>query len=886
MRGNESKKVARHVQKLLRNKQIHSKYEVGNRKLLEYKDTLTQKLSVLSERLRRFKEAAKRREHNAQFSKNPKGFYRSLNPASQGEPTKPPHPTEMHAFWSNIWSRRVEHNRQAPWIAEFQEKLEDTPLMAFEEIATDLAEAIRKTHNWKAPGPDRIRNFWLKKFSVAHPFLARHFTKFIRDPVTTPEFLTEGVTFMLPKDSGACDPSKFRPITCLCTLYKALTSCLTAKIYEHCDSNNLVAEEQKGCRKRSRGCKEQVLIDSVILEQAKRNRRSLCTAFIDYKKTFDSVPHSWLLETLVAHKIHPTIVQFLGHVISTWRTKLSLNHRSSTVTTEYVPIRRGIFQGDSLSPLWFCLALNPLSHILNSSEIGFSIRNRKENLYTVSHLLYMDDIKLYAPSQKKLERLIVLTECFSKDIGMSFGIDKCRNQCIRSGVLQPGDIALTDGDVIPHLEDGDAYKYLGFQQSRRIEHGKIKDQLATKYTQRLNSILKSRLNGKNIVTAINTFAVPVLAYSFGIINWTKGDLYKLKTKTHKILTHHRIHHPRSAVERLTIPRKAGGRGLIDITNLHNKAVRNLREFFKTKSEVSPLHKAVCTSDINYTPLDLGSDAPAELPIACPAEKIRQWQQKSLHGRYIAELDREHIDKEASHAWLGTSGLFPETEGFVCAIMDQVIATKNYLKFIVKDGTQDDRCRRCLQAPETIQHVIGSCPKLSQTDYKHRHDQVAKIVHQKLALKYGLLSEQKPYYKYRPETVLENETHKLLWDRAILTDKTTPCNRPDITLVDKAAKTTLLIDIAVPNTHNLQQAHQEKLSKYVELAEGLRKQWRMNSVRVVPIILSTLGAVPKTLHISLEALRLPYGTFLQLQKAAVINTCHIARKFLNLPAHNA
>ncbi|KAL0271977.1 UNVERIFIED_CONTAM: hypothetical protein PYX00_005123 [Menopon gallinae] len=198
-------------EKLLRNKQIHSKYEVGNRKLLEYKDTLTQKLSVLSERLRRFKEAAKRRERNAQFSKNPEGFYRSLNPANQGEPTEPPHPTEMHAFWSNIWSGRVEHNRQAPWIAEFQEKQEDIPPVAFEEItATDLAEAIRKTHNWKGPGPDRIHNVCFKKFSFAHPFLARHFTKFIRDPVTTPEFLTEGVTFILPKDNGACDLSKFR----------------------------------------------------------------------------------------------------------------------------------------------------------------------------------------------------------------------------------------------------------------------------------------------------------------------------------------------------------------------------------------------------------------------------------------------------------------------------------------------------------------------------------------------------------------------------------------------------------------------------------------------------------------------------------------------------
>ncbi|KAL0269065.1 UNVERIFIED_CONTAM: hypothetical protein PYX00_010800 [Menopon gallinae] len=303
--------------KILRNKQIHSKYEAGNRKLIEHKDTLTQKLSVLSERLRRIKDAAKRREHSAQFSKNPEGFYMSLNPTNRREPIKPPQPTEMQEFWS----RRVEHNRQAPWIAKSQEKLEDTPPMVFEEItATDLAEAIRKTHIWKAPGPDRIRNFWLKKFSFAHPFLARHLTGL---------------------DNGACDPSKFRPITCLCALYKALTSCLTAKIYQHRDCNNLVAEEQKGCRKKSRGCKEQVLIDSVLLEQAKRNRRSLCTAFIHYKKAFDSVPHSWLLETPVAHKIHPAIVKFLGHVTSTWRTKLSLNHGSSTVTTEYVPIKRG-----------------------------------------------------------------------------------------------------------------------------------------------------------------------------------------------------------------------------------------------------------------------------------------------------------------------------------------------------------------------------------------------------------------------------------------------------------------------------------------------------------------------------------------------------------------
>ena len=72
----------------------------------------------------------------------------------------------------------------------------------------------------------------------------------------------------------------------------------------------------------------------------------------------------------------------------------------------------------------------------------------------------------------------------------------------------------------------------------------------------------------------------------------------------------------------------------------------------------------------------------------------------------------------------------------------------------------------------------------------------------------------PYYKYQPETVLENATHKLYFDRAIFTDRTTHFNRPDITLLDKLNKTAQIIDIAVPNTHNLQNTISVKLSKYI------------------------------------------------------------------------
>jgi len=79
----------------------------------------------------------------------------------------------------------------------------------------------------------------------------------------------------------------------------------------------------------------------------------------------------------------------------------------------------------------------------------------------------------------------------------------------------------------------------------------------------------------------------------------------------------------------------------------------------------------------------------------------------------------------------------------------------------------------------------------------------------------LTEDKSPYYRYTPANVLENDNFKLYWNRSIITYKTTPATRPDITFTNKKTKTTYLIDIAVPNTHNLAKTTAEKQSKYQE-----------------------------------------------------------------------
>jgi hypothetical protein len=77
-----------------------------------------------------------------------------------------------------------------------------------------------------------------------------------------------------------------------------------------------------------------------------------------------------------------------------------------------------------------------LTNLLNSTGYGFNIRLNNTTLSKLNHLLYMDDIKLYASKKNHILSLLTITENFSNDIGMSFGIDKCKTQSICRGTLR------------------------------------------------------------------------------------------------------------------------------------------------------------------------------------------------------------------------------------------------------------------------------------------------------------------------------------------------------------------------------------------------------------------------------------------------------------------
>jgi len=183
--------------------------------------------------------------------------------------------------------------------------------------------------------------------------------------------------------------------------------------------------------------------------------------------------------------------------------------------------------------------------------------------------------------------------------------------------------------------------------------------------------------------------------------------------------------------------------------------------------------------------------------------------------------------------------------------------------------------------ETIEHILNGCKVLTNTEYLSRHNQVAKIIHQELAIRFGLVQEPLPYYRYEPQSVLENNKAKIYWDKEIRTDKTVVHNRPDILLVDKQQDKAYIIDIAVPLTHKLQDTHSEKRRKYTDLAYEINKMWRIGKVEIVPIILSSMAVIPKNLALSMESLEIRKTKIFEMQKAVILQSCRTVRKVLDL-----
>ena len=150
----------------------------------------------------------------------------------------------------------------------------------------------------------------------------------------------------------------------------------------------------------------------MVLVDCKRKHKNLAMTLVDYKKAYDMVPHSWIIESLKMAQVGENIVTFLLKSMINWKKELA----SCGETLGLVDIRRGIFQGDSLSPLIFIVCMVPLTKILENAKAGYTL-----GPVEINHLIFVDGLEVYGKDKAEIESLVSTVQLISEDIGMEGG---------------------------------------------------------------------------------------------------------------------------------------------------------------------------------------------------------------------------------------------------------------------------------------------------------------------------------------------------------------------------------------------------------------------------------------------------------------------------------
>ena len=249
---------------------------------------------------------------------------------------------------------------------------------------------------------------------------------------------------------------------------------------------------------------------------------------------------------------------------------------------------------------------------------------------------------------------------------------------------------------------------------------------------------------------------------------------------------------------------------------------------------------------------------------------QKWEGKQLYGRFKRLINNISLDK--TWTWLRKGNFKRETEYLLIPAQDNAVRT-NHIKARIDKIQQHSKCRLCDNRDETINHIISECSKLTQNEYKARHDWMGKVIYWEMCKKFKFDHINK-WYMHNPAPVLENATHKLQWDFNIQTDNLIPVRRPDFIIINKIKRTFKIVDFAVPADHRLKLKGGEKKNKYLDLARELKKLWNMQ-VTIIPLVIDAFGTVTKGLQKGLEDLEVG-GRVETIQKTSLLRTARILR----------
>ena len=169
---------------------------------------------------------------------------------------------------------------------------------------------------------------------------------------------------------------------------------------------------------------DQVIIDRCIMEEVKQYHRNLAVAFYDYKKAYDKVHHDWMLRVYKWIGIPDEVIELISNLMELWKTRLEIWSKGEKTTSRWIKISCGFLQGDSCSPVGFCISKIPVCRLLQESR-RYRMGPPGNRDASRTHSLFVDDLKVYQESHEILgdvNDVIVQASHYNR---ACYGVSKC-----------------------------------------------------------------------------------------------------------------------------------------------------------------------------------------------------------------------------------------------------------------------------------------------------------------------------------------------------------------------------------------------------------------------------------------------------------------------------
>lgn len=594
----------------------------------------------------------------------------------------------------------------------------------------DVTQVIRKMKTNSSPCPyDGLSIIIFKRC----PILRTHLTKLIEAcwlQRSFPQTLCRGVVKLIHKTGSTADPANFRPITLQPVMGKIIGACIRNKLWKYLDSNNLIDKHiQKGFWPGSNGVVEHVELMKYILTKQKRYNRDIYVVLLDLKNAFGELHHSLLRFTLDYHSIPQAtsdliLSQYQNFNVSVIDPRIGLN-------TEPIKVKRGVLQGDTLSPLLFNMVFNTLMTTLTRPEMK-QCGVLWGNGATRSHWTqFADDAAIISESPGEAQQMIYLFQRWTSWADLIIRPDKCHAYAaskINGQYRQILPHLYVDGREIPAVAIGGSVTYLGHQFSFSSEN----DLAKTELIDRCKNLLQTA-DGLPVTPLLKLHATSLLIRSqldFTLRQYAVGSTW-IKAHVDTLVTERARQWlrlpPCATMHHLSVQANKGGHDLLLPSQLYELAQLRTRQVLGRSSD--PLMRDLFQEtrqpaidwfiNLNHTKAE-NVVAMTNHHLDNQFDSFLQLSDQNLTVKSVLN----HLPSSEMSAWSNHVTLItPSVGNFARKALIRCLPTNaNLTKW---NKTLTDSCPHCGQR-ETDKHVMNNCQLAADEGrYTWRHDCVLR-----------------------------------------------------------------------------------------------------------------------------------------------------------------